>query len=142
MRIEVSLSDESIYSRNDGKLLLPEIKVEADVRMKVFGLSNEYPHFLAMEQIGDNHIVTFFLHPHITAYIKAGNFDIYLTNTEIVIGCLVCHKGDPFRIKQSRKEIISTSSDNGYHAFVSIGNETTVVEALYTVKDTDKIASF
>lgn len=145
MIVEISIGDNSIYSPYDDALLLPNIKVVANAQISVSGLSNQYPHVLAISQIGTKHTATFFLHPHISAHVKAGRFDIYLTNAEILIGCIVILKDDFFKIIQSRKERISNYSFKGYYDFVSIReSETTFIESLdigEEGKDTDKIAS-
>ena len=123
--------------------MLPEIQIKADSQISVSGLLEQYPHLLHTYCVGLIHTALFFLHPHVTAYINIGGFDIYLTNAEILIGCLVCLKDDFFKIIQSRKERTSSYSFGGYHDFVAIKEgEITIIEPFGMAgKDTDKIAS-
>ena len=145
MIVEVSIGNLSIYSRHTGEILLPDIKVEAMSSISVTGLPAQNQYMLAIDKIGPLCTATFFLHPHITAHVSVGKFDIYLTNTEIIIGCLVWLKDDFFKITQSQKERISNYTFKGYYDFVSIREgETTFIESLdigEEGKDTDKIAS-
>jgi hypothetical protein len=143
--IEISIGDKSVYSSHTDNLLLPEIRVETLLLpISVSGLSEQYPHSMNVDMTGATYVASFFLHPHITAHVKADKFDIYLTNAEVLIGCLVCLKDDFFKVTQSIKERISSYTSLGHYDFVHISEgETAIIESfgLGEERATDKHAS-
>ena len=140
MRIELG-HGKSVYSSHNGKLLLPEIEVTADAYINISGLPDDIPHFLRFEREGEKYVALFFLHPHVTAHVNAGDFDIYLTSDDTLIGCFICSKSGYFKVSQ-RKERIARYSPYSYYDFcIIVDDETTAIETIEKDRETDKHVS-
>ena len=146
MRITIQLG-ESLKSPRDGKTLLPQLKVRSSKSISVYGLYDNKPNFLELKREEDAYTASFFLHENITAHIHTGNFNLFITNTRLFIGCLATNEMTAFATTQetndTREKEVRLSDTLIHDFFILNDDEVTTIEPLSfdTGKDTEKIAS-